>query len=504
MKRRDFLKLAAVAPAIIQRDRPVIDAGVSAGPAGAGRVIVWAHVDRPSRITVEFSTTASFGNARRLQGTLATPDTGLTARALIDGVRSGQDLFYRVRFEDARDPRLSSAPVQGHLRTTPAPGRPVRVVWSADVCGQGWGIDVARGGMTLFETMRNANPDLFVHVGDTIYADAPLREQVTLDDGSTWRNIVTPAKSRVAETIDDFRGNHLYNRLDEHYRRFAADVGAVVMWDDHEVRDNWYHSQIVPENAPARYHERRVAVLAERARQAFLESYPIAMDTGADALIYRRIELGPLIDVFALDMRSYRGANSGNLQGSISADTAFLGSRQVQWLAEALSRSTAAWKVVAADMPLGLVVSHRPGEHEAVANADPGPPLGRELEVAGLLRTLKERRVNNVIWITADVHYCAAHRYDPERAAVKDFDPFWEFVAGPAHAGTFSPPPFDMTFGPQMRFCGVPDNLKPNRPPSEGLQFFGLLEADPRTRSLVVSLVNTAGQRIFRQQLEPG
>ena len=159
--------------------------------------------------------------------------------------------------------------------------------------------------------------------------------------------------------------------------------------------------------------------------------------------------------------------------------------------------------MVAADRPLGLVVSHRPGEHEAVANDDPGAPRGRELEIAGLLRLLKERRIRNVVWITADVHYCAAHHYDPARAAFADFDPFWEFVAGPAHAGTFSPPPFDNTFGPEMRFCGVPDNLKPNRPPSEGLQFFGLLDADPTNRALTVSLVNTAGTRVFRRVLEP-
>ena len=100
-------------------------------------------------------------------------------------------------------------------------GRPVRVVWTADVCGQGWGIDPSRGGMQLFKRMADASPDLFLHVGDTIYADGPLRAEVTLDDGTVWRNIVTPAKSKVAETLDEYRGNHLYNRLDEHYRQVS-------------------------------------------------------------------------------------------------------------------------------------------------------------------------------------------------------------------------------------------------------------------------------------------
>ena len=72
-------------------------------------------------------------------------------------------------------------------------------------------------------------------------------------------------------------------------------------------------------------------------------------------------------------------------------------------------------------MPLGVTVAHQPGRHEAVANGDHGAPLGRELEIANLLSTLKARRVRNVVWITGDVHYCAAHHYDPARAAVQGF-----------------------------------------------------------------------------------
>jgi alkaline phosphatase D len=84
-----------------------------------------------------------------------------------------------------------------------------------------------------------------------------------------------------------------------------------------------------------------------------------------------------------------------------------------------------------------------------------------------------------------------------------DFDPFWEFVAGPAHAGTFAPVPLDATFGPEVRFLGVPRDLPPNRPPSAGLQFFGLLEVDPKTRALAVSLVNTAGTRVYSTVVAP-
>src|SRR5262249_29475321 len=146
--------------------------------------------------------------------------------------------------------------------------------------------------------------------------------------------------------------------------------------------------------------------------------------------------------------------------------------------------STATWKVVACGMPLGLVVPDVPGRIEGVANGDAGPPLGRELEIAELLRFLDERRVSNVVWITADVHYAAAHHYHPERARFAGFRPFWEFVAGPLHAGTFGPNKLDPTFGPELRFLSIPESMKPNRPPSEGLQFFGTLDVEAASRVL--------------------
>ena len=78
------------------------------------------------------------------------------------------------------------------------------------------------------------------------------------------------------------------------------------------------------------------------------------------------------------------------------------------------------------------------------------------------------------MWITADVHYTAAHYYDPNKAAFQDFDPFWEFVSGPIHAGTFGPNSLDNTFGPQLVYVRAPTKEQgQNLPPSEGMQFFG-------------------------------
>lgn len=88
----------------------------------------------------------------------------------------------------------------------------------------------------------------------------------------------------------------------------------------------------------------------------------------------------------------------------------------------------------------------------------------RELEIADLLRFVQRAEVRNTVWLTADVHYCAAHHYSPERAAFKDFAPFWEFVAGPLNAGSFGPNALDGTFGPQVMFQKAP--LVQNSSPS--------------------------------------
>src|SRR5690606_5057017 len=115
-----------------------------------------------------------------------------------------------------------------------------------------------------------------------------------------------------------------------------------------------------------------------------------------------------------LDMRSYRGPNSCNLQDKRSRETDLLGPQQLAWLKEELRKSRATWKLIASDMPVGLVVGDGTDPElgcprgENMANGD-GPPLGRELEMADLLRFIKRADVANVVWLTADVHYCAAH-----------------------------------------------------------------------------------------------
>lgn len=204
-----------------------------------------------------------------------------------------------------------------------------------------------------------------------------------------------------------------------------------------------------------------------------------------------------------MGMRSYRGPNGENRQTALTDEARILGAEQAAWFKRALLASRATWKVIAADMPLGLVVYHDFGKKwgsEAIAQGD-GPALGHELEIADILRFMKQNGIRNVIWITADVHYCATHRYHPARAPFTDFSPFYEFVSGPAHAGGFGPNTLDNTFGPAVVYAKHPSRV--NAPPTEGGLYFGHVRIDARTKEMTVGHRDLTGAVLHEIRLTP-
>jgi len=480
--------------------RPSLSHGVQSGDIAHDGAVIWARADGEAAMAVEWATTESFADARRLPALPVGAATDNTGKMALTGLPADQDVFYRVRMESLTEAGRSSEPVTGHFRTAPMGLRDVRFVWSGDTAGQGWGIDESRGGMTIYRAMAGHRPDFMIHSGDTIYADGPLAEEVELKDGTTWRNIVTPSKAKVAETLDEFRGNHLYNRLDANVLDFTRDVPVMVQWDDHEVVNNWYPGEVLEDD---RYGVKDVNLLAARAARAFHEMNPVRRTPSEPRRVYRKVAYGPLLDVFFLDMRTYRGPNGANdqVQGA-----PFLGRAQMEWLKRELTASTATWKAFAADMPIGMIVYddwRTKSTFENGANGD-GPVLGREADIAELLGFLQQAGIRNTAWLTADVHYTAAHHYSPERAQFQDFDPFWEFVSGPLHAGTFGPNDYDNTFGPDVRFARAPTEAQGiNLPPSEGLQFFGMVDIAADTGVMTVRLMDAADTELWRVDLEP-
>ncbi len=501
LTRRRFLTTAASAAAItvaggIARpslsraaDRPVITHGIQSGDISADSGIVWARADRPSRMLVETATTESFRNIRSAVSVDALAETDFTAKALIEGLPAGQDIFYRVRFEDHAFPTVMSEPLIGRFRTAPNERRSVSFVWSGDTAGQGWGIDEARGGMRTYATMLRQRPDFFIHSGDHIYADCPISAEQKLPDGEIWKNIATEEKADVARTLAEFRGNYKYNLLDRNVRAFNAEVPMFAQWDDHEVTNDWCPGELPRQGA---YGNASILQLTARGSRAFHEFMPMRETQAEAGRVYRRLPYGPLLDIFMLDMRSYRQANTEN-----GARADILGPAQLAWLKRELMRSQATWKVIAADLPIGVL------SDDAVALGD-GAPASRECEIADLLAFIKHAGVHNTVWLTADMHYTAAHYYDPNRAVFQDFEPFWEFISGPLHSGTWSPQPLDNTFGPRAMFqkgCG--EGQQDNLAPCFGLQFFGHVAIDGLSEVMTVTLKDVAGDDLWSVNIEP-
>jgi alkaline phosphatase D len=123
------------------------------------------------------------------------------------------------------------------------------------------------------------------------------------------------------------------------------------------------------------------------------------------------------------------------------------------------------------------------------------------MEFATVLQSCHRAGVGGLVFLTADVHYTAAHHYDPARAAIQDFTPFWEFDSGPAHAGAFGPNVLDGTFGPQAVFVHAP--LVPNTSPAIGYQHFGEVNIDADSGALTVDLRDREGTSLWSTTLAP-
>jgi alkaline phosphatase D len=494
--------------------RLTLPSGVSTGDVSTNSAVLWSRASGQGRLHAILRAAdqqgsplkGRFARTVKLSGSQAHAGTDFTAKINARGLPAGTRFEMELFFEDESGRRGESG--RGSFITAPAQGKGRKkesaaqsFVWTADTAGQGYGINEEIGGMRGYAAMAATKPDFFIHSGDTIYADGPMSAEMREPDGNIWHNVMTEEVSKVAETLNEYRGRHRYNMMDVNLRAMYAQVPVIAQWDDHETMNNWYPGEIIED---PRYTVREVDTLAARGRQAWQEYMPIAdaralrPGTGFEAArIYRQIKRGPHLDVFALDMRSYKGKNTAGLE---AAETALLGEEQLDWLISSLRTSDATWKVIGNDLPLGLIVPDGQAQ-ESISNAENGAPLGRELELARLLAAIKKYRIKNVVFLTGDVHYCAAHHYSPERAAFTDFNPFWEFVAGPINAGSFGPNTLDGTFGPRVEFQQAGPPL--GSPRSGDHQYFGHVDVAGDGSEFTVKLINANGAVQYTKTLTP-
>ena len=142
--------------------------------------------------------------------------------------------------------------------------------------------------MKIYEVMRQREPRLLSAQRRHHLRRRADAAEVPVAGNGTWRNLVTEEKSKVAETLEEFRGNYRYNLLDANVRRFNAEVMQLWQWDDHEVTNNWSGSKDL--SADKRYIEKNVPLLIARGTRAFLENAPMRWYAQEeDERVYRKI-----------------------------------------------------------------------------------------------------------------------------------------------------------------------------------------------------------------------
>ncbi len=176
-------------------------------------------------------------------------------------------------------------------------------------------------------------------------------------------------------------------------------------------------------------------------RQALLEYWPIETPADDPYRLYRQVRRGADVELFILDTRQYRSSNAE----PDGPGKTMLGSAQRDWLLGGLARSTATWKLIATSVPLSNPKGGTtlvPG-NDSWARAVDG--TGFEAELRAIVQTILDRKIRNVVWLAADVHYAQANAYDPSGDGVPDFH---EFICGPLSAIQGRPIPPNPAFRP--------------------------------------------------------
>ena len=319
----------AQTPAIITADsrRITMPYGVQAGDLSGDRAIVWSRADRPARMFVEVVDHRELRATRAAPGPLAIEDTDFTARLDLDRpARQASASSTASASRTSPTCEASASPSPASFRTPPASRRDVRFLWSGDTAGQGWGINPDFGGMKIYEAMRRTGADFFIHSRrhDLCRRPDPAGGR-RCPTARVWKNLVTPEVAKVAETLGRVPRQLRYNLMDENLRRFNAEVpqfgsGTITRSSTTGTgKGAW-----TPTSATRRRTSRCSLAARRRGHSSSTRRCASIAPTSRER-VYRQFGYGPLLDVFVLDMRSYRGPNSTNRQTAPAPRPPFLG-----------------------------------------------------------------------------------------------------------------------------------------------------------------------------------
>lgn len=456
---------------------PELTHGVAVGEVGPTDAVLWGRCEPAATLHVRF------GEPARTAAVAVEPARDFTARLHLDGLTPDTVYAYRVWCSDGRNDD-GAVGLDGSFRTAPAAdsARPLRIAWGGDLGGQNVCRDQERG-YPIFTVIAARQPSLFIALGDMIYGDDTCA--ATGRYGNAQVPGPPPARDRAG-----YWAHWRYNRADPHHQALLARVPMAPVWDDHEIVDDAGPLHDVAPDAPD-------TRLLAPARAAFLDYQPMLPPADEPMRLYRSQRWGRHLEIFFLDTRQYRDANSA--PDSEGAPKSLLGPAQRRWLEESLVASTATWKVIVSSVPLSIPT----GAGEARDGFASGDTAGGfEREAAELFAVLNARGVTNHVWLSTDVHFATAFRYRP--IAV---DAQWtshEFITGPLNAGVFPHSSLDPTFRPERLLFYGPRNPSDITSFEEAVGWFnfGMLEVLGNGR-LSISVINGNGQTVYRTTLRP-
>ncbi|MGE0386565.1 MAG: alkaline phosphatase [Gammaproteobacteria bacterium] len=345
-------------------------------PAAAVRVH-WeiAHDERFARI-------AARGTAS------ADPRWAHSVHVAASGLAPDRWYWYRFHAGDATSP-------PGRLRTAPATDAlPARLRLAFASCQH-----YEHGYYAAYRHMLADELDLVIHLGDYIY------------EGSWGSKPVRRHGTPEPRTLDEYRARHALYRTDPDLQRAHAACPWAMVWDDHEVENDYAADRSQGLEDPAAFLRRRAA-----AYQAYYEHMPMPPSMqphGPDMRIYERLDHGRLARIHLLDFRQYRsyqpcpraGRGGGNMIGpdcSARLDPAatLLGAAQERWLDESLAGARSGWNLIAQQTLMAQADAAKGPDRRWFSDGWDGYPAARRR----LLDSVVARRARNPVVIGGDVH----------------------------------------------------------------------------------------------------
>ncbi|WP_327091681.1 alkaline phosphatase D family protein [Nonomuraea sp. NBC_01738] len=262
----------------------------------------------------------------------AAPAWGHSVHVEVDGLRPDREYWYRFRTGSHVSPL-------GRTRTAPHPtrfGSPLAMAFVS--CAQ-----FEHGYFTAYRRLAEERPDLVLHLGDYQYE---YTKNTYVIPGGNVRHHEGPE----TETLANYRQRHAQYKADADLQAAHAAAPWLVVWDDHELDNNWADEiPEKPEVPQPNFRQRR-----EAAFRAYYENMPLrrtSIPRGLDMQLFRRVRWGRIATFHMLDTRQYRddqGCGDGYRDCPEAADPkrSITGAGQEAWLLDGFRSSGAQWDIL--------------------------------------------------------------------------------------------------------------------------------------------------------------